>query len=261
MNANNTLPSPWLTDGCKYDQDTCLRFEKFVSRYDLRTSATRYADICVPFDSEQFDETASCEKVLKAPTWLFSHGDPLVNGFVDSIAVYHLLGVNLWWAEKGAGSHVSRYAQWLARPGMQTYREQHVGMYVEAAEHLVKSACSHNDISHMRLLVKHLMLHAMADNALPILPGFSCNCAWIHRGNESILGHEDHRLVDDGTNCYPSPAGQDSCFPGKQFTYPFLVPVDAKVVSMEIIHTKENVSHVEQTNLKHECASFFESTR
>ena len=257
--APHMMRSPWTAaDTCEYaNPDTCLRFEAFVKQYDLRESPTLFADLCVPFDSEQYDETAPCEKILRAPTWLFSHGDPLVNGFPSTIAVYHLLGVNSWWGEQGSGSHVSRYAQWLARPGMKTYRERHDGVYLKAPDLLIKAACAHKDISRTRLLVKHVMNSALSKNAMAIMPQFPCDCAWIRKGNTSYLGFEDHRVVDDGGRCYPAPAGWDSCFPGIHFTYPFLVPSNATVETLSRL-PNDNDDNDKHEHVRHACASFFE---
>jgi len=260
LNGPDTMPSPWLPDRCDLEAAACARFEKFASKYELRNAPTRYAEICVPFDSEAYDETAPCEKVLNAPMWLFSHGDPLVNGFVNQIAVYHLLGVNLYWSDKGSGSHVSRYAQWLARPGMQTYRERHAGAYLRAASHLVERACAHTDISHMRFLVKHLFERAAYSGHMPVLPRFPCTCQWISRGDASFGGFEDHRVVDDGVQCHPSTAGFDSCFPGDQYTYEFLVPTDARVETMDgMTHENINRTHGSKINdVRRACAEFLE---
>ena len=163
-----TLPSPFLPKSCTWDAGRCERFERFAKKYELRNAPVRYADIRVPFDSEQYDETAPPERVLCAPNWLFSHGDPLVNSFENQIAVYHLLGVNLYWSERGSGSHVSRYAQWLARPGMHSYRETHGKPYVALAQHLVDAAVAHRDAVHIKGLVKHLMNHAISVGKMPV---------------------------------------------------------------------------------------------
>jgi hypothetical protein len=250
-----TLPSPFLPRTCAWEPATCARFDKFAAKYELRNAPVRYAEIRVPFDSEQYDETAAPERVLNAPYWLFSHGDPLVNGFTDQIAVYHLLGVNLYWAETGSGSHASRYVQWLARPRMQTYRELRTD-YVELSQHLVDTASAHADAVHIKHLVKHLMTYAVDTGRLPVLPRFSCNSQWIKRGNESYLGYEDHRVVDDGTWCYPSTAGFDSCFPGVHYSYPFLTPTGARVETLETLpllyETSEQLRRAQTA-----CPAFF----
>lgn len=260
LNGLDTISSPWLPDTCEWEAYACARFENFATKYELRNAPTRYANICVPFDSEQFDETAPCEKVLNAPMWLFSHGDPLVNGFVDQIAVYHLLGVNLYWSDKGSGSHVSRYAQWLARPGMKTYRERHTGAYLRASRHLVERACEHSDISHMRFLVKHLFERAASNGSMPVLPSFPCTCKWVIRGDASFLGFEDHRVVDDGAHCHPSTAGFDSCFPGDQYTYDFLVPPGARVETLDgVVHDSIKSTHGTHINeVRRACPEFLE---
>lgn len=252
-----TMPSPWLAAPCAWDAATCARFEKFAAKYELRNAPTRYADICVPFDSEQFHEMAPCEKVLNAPQWLFSHGDPLVNNFENQIAVYHLLGVNLYFADEGSGSHVSRYVQWLARPGMRTYRETHGKPYVQLAQHLVDASCHHADVAHVRRLVKHLMNYAIGAGAMPVLPRFACNCTWIKRGDDTRLGHSDHRVVDDGEWCHPSTAGLDSCFPGAHYTHTFLVPSGARVETLETLPMNHTMTdELRQTHK--DCAAFFE---
>ncbi len=224
---SQTKPSPFLPKTCTWDAATCARFDTFAAKKELRNAPIRYADIRVPFDSEQFDETAAPERVLCAPNWLFSHGGPLVNGFVDQIAVYHLLGVELRWSGD-AGSHVGRYVQWLARPGMKTYREAHTD-YVAAAQPLVDAACAHPNAVHIKHLVRKFMSYAFGTGRLLIMPRFSCDSPWIQRGDDSMTGHGDRRVVDDGTWCYPSVAGFDSCFPGVHYTYPFLVPAGARV--------------------------------
>lgn len=252
-----TMPSPWLPKRCEWDVATCDRFDRFAKKYELRDAPVRYADICVPFDSEQFDETAPCEKVLNAPQWLFSHGDPLVNGFENQIAVFHLLGVNLYWSDEGSGSHASRYVQWLARPGMKTYRETHGRPYVQIAQHMVDATCIHSDAAHIRRLVKHLMNYAIGAAAMPVMPRFACNCSWIKHGDDSFMGHSDHRVVDDGQHCYPSTAGFDSCFPGGTYSYPFLVPPDASVETLETLPV--NYTTTDELRQTHrDCASFFD---
>ena len=253
----DTMPSPWLPVRCEWDAATCARFDTFAAKYELRDAPVRYADICVPFDSEQFHETAPCERVLNAPQWLFSHGDPLVDGFENQIAAYHLLGVNLWWSDEGSGSHASRYVQWLARPGMKTYRETHGKRYVQLAQHLVDASCNHADAAHVRQLVKHLMNHAIGVGMMPIMPRFSCNCAWIKRGDASFLGHGDHRVVDDGQHCYPSTAGFDSCFPGTHYSYPFLLPTGARVETLDSLPMNHTVTD-ELRQARMDCASFFD---
>jgi hypothetical protein len=252
-----TMPSPWLPVRCEWDAATCDRFDRFADKYELRDAPVRYADICVPFDSEQFDETAPCEKVLNAPQWLFSHGDPLVNGFENQIAAYHLLGVNLWWSDEGSGSHVSRYVQWLARPGMKTYRETHGKPYVQLAQHLVDASCNHADVAHIRRLVKHLMNYAIGAGAMPVMPRFSCNCAWIKRGDDSFMGHSDHRVVDDGHHCHPSTAGFDSCFPGQHYSFPFLVPVGARMETLDALPMNHS-TNAELNQAHRACAAFFD---
>ena len=252
-----TLPSPYLPASCTWDAATCARFEKFAQKYELRNAPVRYADIRVPFDSEQYDETAAPERVLNAPFWLFSHGDPLVNGFEDQIAVYHLLGVNLYWSEKGSGSHVSRFAQWLARPGMLTHRETHGKPYVALAQHIVDKATAHSDAVHIKRIVKHLLNYAVGAGKMPVMPRFPCNSSWISRGEEdSFLGHGDHRVVDDGAWCYPSTAGFDSCFPGEHYAYPFTVPQGAQV---EVLNTlPEAFETTPELRAAHvACESFF----
>jgi hypothetical protein len=256
--GNGTMPSPWLPERCAWDTATCERFERFAERYELRSAPVRYADIQVPFDSEQYDEAAPPERVLCAPYWLFSHGDPLVNGFDDQIAVYHLLGVNLWWSDKGSGSHVSRYVQWLARPGMRTASNSTQGhRYVALAQRLMDATNERREAVHAKRVVKHLVSHAVSHGLFPVLPRFPCNASWISRGNESFLGHEDHRVVDDGVWCYPAPAGYDTCYPGEQFVYPFAVPAGAAVQVLDVLPDESLKLTGEQKAVQTECKAYF----
>jgi hypothetical protein len=240
----------------------CARFERFAEKYELRDTPLKYQDICVPFDSEQFDETAPCEKVLQAPSWLFSHGDPLVNGWTDQIAVYHMLGVNLYWRNEGAGSHVSRYVQWLARPGMRTWRSPPTAdgsprHYVALAQHLVDAAAAHTDVVHLKRAVKHLMSHAIVNGEQPVMPRFACNATWMPRADDTALGYADHRVVDDGTWCHPSTAGLDSCFPGLHYDYTFTVPRDATVRILDALPTGGvNITELLQRT-QNVCPEFF----
>ena len=257
------MSSPFLRERCIWDDATCKRYERFVEHYKLRSAPLLYADIRVPFDSEMFDETALPEKVLRAPRWLFSMGEPLRDGFDDQIAVYHLLGLELYWANKDGSfwNHVSRYAHWLARPGMRTYRERHGKPYVALAQHLVDAASAKAHVVHIKRLVKHLMNHAIGTGAMPVMPRFPCNASWISRSDKSFLGHGDHRVIDDGEWCYPSVAGHDSCFPGTHYTYPFLVPAFAPVQRLMTLprkHAKAGSTATDELQRTHRnCEAFF----
>lgn len=225
--------------------------------------STQYAEINVPFDSEMYDDTVAPEKVLRAPAWLFSMGAPLSNGFDKQIAAYHLLRVDLHWEDKAEGGmwhHVNRYVQWLARPGMRTYRETHGKPYVALAQHMVDEACTHLTALSIKRLVKHLMNYAIGAGAMPVMPRFPCNASWIVRSNESFLGYGDPRVVDDGTWCYPATAGYESCFPGKDYTYPFLVPANVPVSILEELprgHAHDNSTSDELKRAHKNCAAFF----
>ena len=113
---------------------------------------------------------------------------------------------------------------------MRTYRETHGKPYVALAQHIVESASAHKDAVHMKRIVKHLLSYAIGAGKMPLMPRFPCNSTWISRGDASFLGHEDHRVVDDGAWCYPSTAGFDTCFPGEHYTDPFTVPRAASLV-------------------------------
>jgi len=215
--------SPFLHKSCPWPDDAqrCARLARFEQKNALRDVPLYYADICVPWDAEQFDESAPCEKVLNAPLWLFHHGDPLRKGFEDQVAAYHLLGIELTWMNNGPGSHASRYIQWLARPGMSTVTLDAKRQYVALAGELVAKAAAHADVVHIKSLLKHFFNQAISDGKVPVMPRFSCDSPWIKRGEDSFLGIDDLRVVDDGADCYPSAAGFDSCWPNVHYTYPF----------------------------------------
>ena len=263
------MSSPFLHERCYWDDATCARYELFVAENGLRSASLLYADLRVPFDSEMFDETAPPEKVLRAPTWLFSMGKPLLDGFDDQIAAYHLLGTPLYWANKDGSfyNHASRYAQWLARPGMRSYREQHGKPYVALAQHLVDAASTSKRVFHIKRLVKHLLTYAIGTGKMAIMPRFPCNASWISRSNTSFLGHGDHRVIDDGAWCYPSVAGEESCFPGTHYTYPFLVPPEAPVQTLQTLphglvadghaESEDGRVAIELGRARKDCAAFF----
>jgi hypothetical protein len=92
---------------------------------------------------------------------------------------------------------------------------------------------------------------------MPVMPRLACNCSWIERGDDSFLGHGDHRVVDDGQHCYPSTAGFDSCFPGGSYSYPFLVHVGAQVETLETLPV--NYTTTDELRQAHrDCSSFFD---
>ena len=255
------MSSPYLRERCTWDADTCKRYERFVATYGLRGAPLQYAEIRVPLDSEMFDENAPPEKVLRAPNWLFSMGGALLEGYDDQIAVYHLLQLPLYWANKDGSfwNHVSRYAHWLARPGMRTYREQHGRAYVALSPHLVDPAASQADVVYIKRLVKRLLTYAIGEGAIAVMPRFPCNASWIGRSDKSFLGHGDHRVVDDGVWCYPSVAGHDSCFPGRHYTYPFLVPATAPVQRLLSLprNKRRGAASGELQRAHEDCDAFF----
>lgn len=71
----------------------------------------------------------------------------------------------------------------------------------------------------LKTLVKLFILHSLASNHTPALPGVSYLSQWIGRESASALGFRNHRVTDDGGLCYPSPAGYDSCWPNVHFVY------------------------------------------
>jgi Nucleotide-diphospho-sugar transferase len=215
--------SPWLHPTCPWagEPERCARLATFERKNALRDVPLFYQDICVPWDAEEYDESAPCEKVLNAPLWLFHHGDPLRKGFEDQVAAYHLLGIELTWMNHGPGSHASRYIQWLARPGMSTVTLDASKSYVALADALVEKAAGHEDVVHIKMLLKHFFNQAITDGKVPVMPRFSCSSPWIAKGDDSYLGINDLRVVDDGKDCYPSAAGFDSCWPNVHYVYPF----------------------------------------
>jgi hypothetical protein len=217
--------SPWLLDPCPYDEVVCGRLRTFESRNRLRDVPYQWLPICVPFDADEYDARAPdrCQRALNAPLWLWHHGDPLRKGFEDQIAAYHLLGIELQWLDVGPGSHTSRYVQWLVRPGMEVARADPRRRYVALRDDIVEAAANHSGAVRIKALLKHFFTRAVMEEAVPVMPRFSCNSSWIKRGDDSYLGINDLRVVDDGKDCYPSAAQFDSCWPLKYFVYPSIL--------------------------------------
>lgn len=216
--------SPFLHATCPYPPAQCARLAAYESKWRLRDVPLEYTPIAIPFDSESYDETAPAEKMLSAPNWLFSHGDVMAGDFDDQVAVVHLLYVDLQWKNVGQGSHVGRYVQWLARPGVHTFVMPPATRYLRIAQPLVDAAANHKEVMRLKHVIKGAAEVAAAQGRIIILPPFSCESPWIHTAETNRLGIEDHRVViaKDGL-CYPAPAGWNSCFPGVHFVYPFMV--------------------------------------
>ena len=220
-----TYSSPYLPASCPFPDDAakCGRLAAFQAKWRMRDVPLEFMRIAVPFDSEHYDESAPPEKVLSAPLWLFAHGDVMAGGFDDQVAVVHLLYTDLQWHNVGQGSHVGRWVQWLARPGVHTFAMPPGTRYLALSQPLVDAASNHREVMRLKHLIKQAALTAAATNRTLVLPPFACTSPWVKVSDTNAVGVEDHRVVlaADGL-CYPAPAGWNSCFPGVHFVYPFM---------------------------------------
>jgi len=223
MTTKELYSSPWLKETCPWtDSGRCERLRTFERKNNLRDVPLQYLPICTPWDSDDYDERAPdrCQLALNAPLWMWHHGDPLRKGFEDQIAAYHLLGIELQWLDEGPGSHTSRFVQWLVRPGMEAVRCDPSLRYVAMSDAAVAAASNHTGALRIKALLKRFLSHAVSEGKMPVMPRFSCDSPWIKRGDDSFLGINDLRVVDDGAECFPSAAAFDSCWPFKHFVYP-----------------------------------------
>jgi hypothetical protein len=214
--------APWA-DACPSDDEAvCERYRAYIKRNGFKDAAHYTTRVCVPLDDDAYDERQACEMALAGPPWLWSHGDIFEAGWDGSVAVTHLLGVNKNWFNKLAGSHVGRFAMLLAHAGVRTApvsTKRRVYLSRDVVEHRLR----HKDARLFKLLIKRLAEHADAADAVPVMPALPCNASWIERGEDTRLGYKDHRVVDDGEHCYPSPMGWGSCLVGEHYLYPFQV--------------------------------------
>lgn len=208
-------------DACEKRLTNFLHNQIFVQA--ASSDYVQFAVIRTPFDAEDFDESEGPEKILRAPAWLWSHGDPLENGFTDQTLVYHLLGVTKsWQAGERAGGHIGRYAQWIVRPGMKSIQPPVGKRFAELEQNLVDHAARQN-FETMQVLIRDFFDHCAFQGFIPIVPAFSCASPWLKKSEESLLGIYDHRVVDDGNSCFPSPMNGDNCIPNEHYFYPMTV--------------------------------------
>ena len=188
--------SPFLHAACPFPhKEQCARLTAYENKWRLRDVPLEYKPIAVPFDSDAYDESAPPERMLSAPNWLFAHGDVLAGDFDGQTAVVHLLYVDLQWKNVGQGSHVGRFVQWMARPGVHTFTMPPGSRYLRIAQSLVDAAANHKEVMRLKHVIKLAMEAATVAERILILPPFACDSPWIHTSETGRLGIEDKRVV------------------------------------------------------------------
>ena len=215
--------APWADDCPSDDPAACERYGVYVRRHGFKDVPMHTIRVCVPFDDDAYDERVPCDTALAGPPWLWSHGDIYERGFDASVAVTHLLGVNKNWFNMLAGSHMGRWALLVARAGVKSApltSKKRIYLSKAVVEHRLK----HNDSRIFKMLIKRFAELADARDAVPVMPALPCDAPWIERADDSRLGYLDHRVVDDGAWCYPSPMGWDSCLLGEHYLHESQAP-------------------------------------
>lgn len=230
--------------GC---EDQCVVFR------NLLDYGSRFTTIRTPFDSEEFDDTAPPELVLEGPDWLWSHGDKLEYGFDKEVAVFHLLGIEKFWINRRLGSHAGRFAQWLMRPGMEGVVLNTTRPFMQPGQHLVDLVAREGYVR-LKTMLASFIKHAINLGHMPVLPKLNCSEAWISQDSSTALGYMDHRVVDDGKWCYPSPAGYDTCWPNTHYVYEPMVR-EQLVVKTVVFHDTNGTE--EFVRYQKDCPHFF----